>query len=287
MSEMHSVTILNRGKNWADLLLRQVHPDAGPFCAGEAYALALLLNEAYDFDESYNRRPSSPLGEQFAFDESYDPNKLANRARQFVKSVQVYKAVNLPFDERASHAAVDKRVLARGIARASDEWQEAWDDEWREWWLRPDGPPRAWYRIAVTDPRWVQHLEPGKSFDTSASSAQGPWVETNVDSPIKRPADALVAEDRVDFPLSHVPRRKRDMDLALVRSLAISGEPLAGEALERALADHRMFLDSGGTGGSGICSRSPVCPCASMRARPAARARSSSFATRRSHRILH
>ncbi|MGC4119845.1 MAG: pentapeptide repeat-containing protein [Myxococcales bacterium] len=249
MSEMYDVTVVNRGQTWVDLRVRQVHPDAGRVSESKGFALQLLLVEAYRFNESYDRVPNGPLGEAIGFDQSYDAETCDELAETYVKSSHAYKAVNVPFDEQASHAAVDQRVLARGIARDSEGWADAWQDEWREWWHRPDGPPYVTLRVEVTDPRWVAHLQPGKCFDTAAWAPSGPSVDEDRDEKPGFPADAILPAALVDFPLAGVPRGERSMDPQLVLRMAGAAQPLQGAALEEAARAHAEFLGSGGRDG--------------------------------------
>ncbi len=249
MSEMYDVTVVNRGSTWVDLEVRQVHPDAGRVSESRGFALQLILVEAYRFDDQYHRVPNGPLGEAVEFDTSYDAEAVEEFADTYVKSSHAYHAVNVPFVEEAAHAAVDERVLARGIGKGSEGWEDAWQDEWREWWQRPDGPPYVTLRVEVTDPRWIAHLQPGRTFDTAAWAPEGPYVDGNRDEQPGFPADALVPAERIDFALSHVPRGERSMDPNLVQSLAFAGEALQGAALEEAARAHAEFLESGGRGG--------------------------------------
>lgn len=249
MSEMYDVTVVNRGKTWVDLKVRQVHPDAGLVSESKGFALQLVLVEAYQFDDKYERIPNGPLGEAVEFDKSYDAEAVEELADTYVKSSHAYRALNVPFVEKAAHAAVDEKVLARGIQKDSDEWEDAWQDEWREWWQRPDGPPYVTLRVEVADPKWIEHLEPGKTFDTAAWAPDGPYVDGNRDEKPGFPADARVPAHLVDFPLASVPRGERSMDPNLVQSLASAAEALQGAALEEAAKAHAEFLESGGRDG--------------------------------------
>lgn len=70
-SDLFDVTILNCGSAWVDFLVRQTHPDAGLIPASGCFALQLILETAYGFDERYNRVPTSPIGELIPFEKSY------------------------------------------------------------------------------------------------------------------------------------------------------------------------------------------------------------------------
>ncbi|MDP1828919.1 MAG: pentapeptide repeat-containing protein [Archangium sp.] len=249
MSELYTVDVLNRGVQWVDLRVTQCHPDAGSFPESPGFALQLLLDQAYQFDDSYQRVPAGPLGEAVPVDDFYDAELAVERAKQFIDSVQIYKVINAPFVEKDAHAWVDRKVLARGIARDSEEWESAWQDHWREYWLAVDGPPVAHYRVKVKEPKWVEHLQPGKHFDSAGYCPEGPWVAENRDTQLATPGDAVVPADRLDFPLCQVPRGETAMNHELIRSLTKNAAALEGAALAEAVAAHELFVKSGGAGG--------------------------------------
>lgn len=245
MSDLWDIDILNRGKDWVDLKVTLHHPDAGPFPESPGFALQLLLIPAFGWDSSGNRRAPSPLSSEFSEDNYYDAEECADRAKKFVRSVQVYKASNVPFVEKQVHAGVDKRVIERGIARDSDDWESAWENEWRAYWSDPARVPSATYRISVTAPKWLDHIEPGMRFDSASWCPNGPWVNKPRTKTLETPPDAWVKPWLVDFPLSDKPRGTRQMDPQLIESLAASGTPLKGQELATAVAQHKLFLDAG------------------------------------------
>lgn len=250
MSDMWSVEVVNRGERWVDLCVRQRHPDAGAMPEDKQFALSLLLNEAYGYDDKWQRRATSPLGEQFPIDRYWDAEVVAQRQDEFIESVRIYRQVNAPFNEKAAHAAVDRKVLEKGIERDGDDWEDEWTSEWNAWWAADDGPPIATYRIVVTDPRWLAHLTLGQSFDSAAYCLSGERLGENRDEAPPLPADARARPGLSDFPMAQVPRGERSMNPELIAGLAASSEPLAGAGLAAAVAAHREFLASGGRGGA-------------------------------------
>ncbi len=245
MSDLWDVDILNRGQSWVDLKVTLHHPDAGPFPESPGFALQLLLIPAFGWDSSGNRRAPSPLSSEWSEDNYYDAEECSDRAKQFVRSVKIYRAVNVPFIEKQVHEGIDKRVLARGIARDSDDWESEWEREWRAYWSDPGRVPSATYRIEVTDPRFLSHIEPGMRFDSASWCPTGPWLKTKRNLTLPTPPDAWLAPWLIDFPLADKPRGVRQMDPKLIESLAASGPSLAGQELAAALAQHKQFLDAG------------------------------------------
>lgn len=244
MSSLWDVSILNRGAAWVDLQVTLEHPDAGSFPASAGFALQLLLVPAYGFDASYNRLATAPLGQEFATDEYYDAERVSRRAHAYIKSVRIYKAAHVPFVERRVHADIDKRVLQQGIQKDSPDWQAAWDDQWRAYWLDPERVPYALYRIEVKDPRWIEHIHPGQSFDTAAWCPTGPYVQKPRSIKLTLPEDAVVKPWLQAFPLSETPRKERQMDAPMIERLASLSTALTGKELATALAQHRQFLDA-------------------------------------------
>jgi hypothetical protein len=96
----------------------------------------------------------------------------------------IYKACNLPWDEGEAHHHVDQQVLAMGIDRNSENWNAAWQDQWRNFWADKNNLPWAMYRIWTTDPKWLEHMSPGMTYNSAAFSPKGPYVEERRELPI-------------------------------------------------------------------------------------------------------
>lgn len=248
-TDLFDVTVLNRGNDWVDFLIRVAYLDAGHIPASGCFALQLILEKAYEFDSNYDRVPASPIGELVAYEKSYQPDDVIHFVDEYVKSVRVYQAANTGHDEDYARATVDEMVRALGIKEDTEEWDDAWDAAWGAWSARPDGRPRAILRVEVTDPRWVAHLEPGTSHGTTSFDHWGPYVQEDCADEPEQLADAIVPWALVDFPLATVPRGERDMEHDMIRELALAGEALEGARLEEAAHAHAAFLESGGGGG--------------------------------------
>lgn len=53
MSTLWKITVMEKKDDYIDLLAKFSHPDAGPFPQDKNFALQLLINEAYGFDEKF------------------------------------------------------------------------------------------------------------------------------------------------------------------------------------------------------------------------------------------
>ncbi len=83
---MFRISVVNRGKSWVDLGLQQTHPDATAVSEDKGFALMLLL----DCDEDGQAALLGELGDRF------DTEELDRRAGDFIRSVRVYRAANVP-----------------------------------------------------------------------------------------------------------------------------------------------------------------------------------------------
>ena len=112
-----------------ELTLVTVHPHAGPFGTGDAFALRLLFDTAYRFDAHMNYSGTSPLGEAVTFDQTESESWMREHASRFVAAVTV-EPPDLP-DEV------------------------------------PTGT-EAHYEIEVTDAKWLEHLSKGQTWTSAA-----------------------------------------------------------------------------------------------------------------------
>lgn len=250
MSELWDVEIINKGKNWVDFKVRLCHPDAGPFPEAKGFALLLLLEMAYEYDENHNYVPKCPLGGEFTSDQFYDAEYVAKRAEDYIASVQIYRIVNAPFNEEETHRLMDDQVLKQGINRIDPEWQNTWHECWIDFWDDPGNLPEASYRVVVTDPKWIEQVEPGAVFDTAAWSPEGPYRDENLVVEIGTPPDAIVRGQLIDFPFSHQPGSERDMDLEFIENMDDEETEADGFDLMAMIEEHGKFLRSGGANGS-------------------------------------
>jgi hypothetical protein len=138
----------------------------------------LLLDEAHvcEWNGSTSRAlPTGPLGEAVDRSAAGDWDFLVQNARRFVRSVEKLDAAHEPFDEAATRLLIDREVEAAGLRRDTPEWEPRWIEAWRLFWKNPSRPPHATLRVAVTAPRWLEHLRPGQRWD---SAAYGPTSMT-------------------------------------------------------------------------------------------------------------
>jgi hypothetical protein len=113
------------------LSLESVHPDAGPFGTDDVFALRLLHDTAFEFDAQLNYKGTSPLGEAVTYDELEDEEWAHENASKYVSAVDV-EPDDLP-----------EEVPTGTVAE---------------------------YDIEVTDPRWLEHLETGQTWNSAAFS---------------------------------------------------------------------------------------------------------------------
>eukprot|EP01040_Poterioochromonas_malhamensis_P009715 gene9715-10553_t len=176
MGPLWNVRVIKKGHRWIDLEVSMCHPHAGDFAEDPVFALLLLTAQAYAFDKNYRRIPASPLGEAIHFDDSYLPNTVKARVSEFVEKVVIYDTQNVPFDEDEQREKIDQQVIADGIERDTDEWEDVWQDYWSNLWADKYQLPNAKYRIYVTDDKWISHMESDDAYDTPAFSEDGPWI---------------------------------------------------------------------------------------------------------------
>ncbi len=56
---------------------------------------------------------------------------LESQTSEFVEMMVVYETENVPFDEDEEHKKI---VIAEGIERDTDEWEDAWESYWSNLW---------------------------------------------------------------------------------------------------------------------------------------------------------
>lgn len=248
MSDYFDARVLNRGATWIDLVLRVCHPDAPRMSESRGFALRTLLGLVHESEHSSEL--DTPLANELDMEDACDPEACAEEADDYIASVRVYRATNLPFSEEALQQHCDAVAASKGFAPGSDGFVQAQREARESWWASVDGPPHYFVRIEVTDACWIATMEPGMKWRFAASCYDGPWVTENRDEPIDVPTDAVVPPQLVDFRFALRPRRDSDIDHLGTRSLLSSTAGLASDALEQALAAHRAFLESGGRDGN-------------------------------------
>jgi hypothetical protein len=250
MSSMWNVKVLNKGSKWIDLYVEFAHPDAGDFPENNTFALQLLTQAAYGFDDNYNYIAESPLGEAIPHEQSYQPFDLEPRVSEFVEKTVIYEARNLPWDESAAHEKMDELCKAEGLSPEDNNWEDRWHDHWRDFWADPNNLPWAKYRVWVTDDQWIEHLKVGQSFDTAAYAEQGPWIGEDRLIELEEPEDGTARQGVPGFKDSEIPPRDSVMNHDLICGLASSGGAMPEDELQVLLEQHQAFLAGDGAGGS-------------------------------------
>ncbi len=176
MSELWLAKILKKEGNKVEIRISPIHPDAGNFSAHPDFLMQFLTRTAYKFDENYHRVPICPLGKFIPFEKSYLPEDLSPYTEKVIKEVIVKDKKNVPWDFEKMVEEYQIKLRAKGIKEGSDEWEEAMDDFYDDIW-DSEKTPQVVYEVIVSDPKWIEHLEEGMSFDSAAYSQGGPWIE--------------------------------------------------------------------------------------------------------------
>jgi len=168
MSALWNAEVLSKQRAAVDVRLRQVHPDSGAFEHGKVFALRLIYDEAYGYGPELARESRGPLGDALSLDQTLDAAYMKAHADRFVQRVEVFDVSGPPLDFDTAHAQVDREVSAMGIDREEPAWEATWETAWNEVWRDVTRLPAATYRIEVTDPRWLEHLAPGQTWESTA-----------------------------------------------------------------------------------------------------------------------
>jgi hypothetical protein len=131
MSELFEVEVDELRGTHIGLRLVTVHPDAGPFGTDDVFALRVLFDTAFDYDEDMNYSGTSPLGRAMTFDQALQGSWMREHASRFVAAVTV-EPPDLPEEV-------------------------------------PTGT-EAHYDIEVTDAKWLEHLSKGQTWTSAAYS---------------------------------------------------------------------------------------------------------------------
>ncbi len=180
MSELWLAKIQKKEGNKVEIKISPTHPDAGNFPLNKEFLMLFLTQEAYQFDDNFNRIPASPLGELIPFDSSYFPDSVAPYIDQVVEEVSLIEKQNVPWDMDKLIAEFEGELRAQGIEEGSDAWQEAIEEFHSDIWDDSEKVPYVVYEVVVTDPKWIEHLSEGMSFDSTAYSYNGPWIGIDV-----------------------------------------------------------------------------------------------------------
>jgi hypothetical protein len=131
MSTLFNVEVDDVSGKTAKLRLTSVHPDAGPFGKDDVFALRVLYDTAYEFTEPFESKGLCPLGDAITYKQVGDEDYAGEHASDFIDSVEVEP------DDLPDQVPVDTE---------------------------------AHYTIKATDAKWLEHLEPGKTWRSAAYS---------------------------------------------------------------------------------------------------------------------
>jgi hypothetical protein len=139
----YTVKVIRVDGGDVELAVTPEQPDAEPFALDHGFAVGLLLSAAHRlrWDEANDRNirePAGPLGREL------DPESI---------------------DVLAVGGGQPERFVSRVRVTHVAPWP----------WHYGDSEPTATYCIGVTDPRWLAHLEAGRTYVSYAYSEVGPF----------------------------------------------------------------------------------------------------------------
>ncbi len=178
-SELWKIKILDKSEKTIRLKVYTVHPDAGEVSLHKDFALLLLTEEAYKFDENGKQVPRCSLGELIPFGESYHPENVAPYSDKVIQNVTAIEAGNIPWDYHTMIEEKEDELEAQGVEEGSDEWNRQINAYWNELHRTLEKFPYVILNIEVTDPKWIEHLDIGTTFYSAAYANDGPWVVEN------------------------------------------------------------------------------------------------------------
>jgi hypothetical protein len=135
-TSLYDINVLE--KNELDVKLRVIvtYQDMNDAGDDEDFFLQILWDEA---DTRFGG--GGPLGDAISVDQILDEEFRWEHAGEYIAGVERLREHGVPADENPAYDA------------------EPWDYEQLTW---------AEFRVTVTDPRWIAHLTPGMSWDTTS-----------------------------------------------------------------------------------------------------------------------
>lgn len=168
MPGLWQARVIDLAGDTARIEVRQAHPDAGAFPDSHAFALRLLHEQAWSFDDSFSYRGDAPLGENVDNKQVYDEAWLAANVHRFIAGVTSEGDAGT-IDERAAvRATADRLGLSTDLDELSDDERARFDEAYEAFWQDPTAMPARTYRITVTEPRFLAHLKPGTTWSSAA-----------------------------------------------------------------------------------------------------------------------
>lgn len=168
MAGLWNVEVLEKGRDWVTVELRQAHPDAGEFPESRAFALRLLHEQAWDLDGDFKYRPRSPLGTACNSKQVLDEAWVDANVDRFIDEIVATDKTATVLDEATAERRVADQLGLGDIGQLTDEERERFDDAYQKLWKDPSKMPGRRYRIKVTDPAFLSHLAPGARWSSAA-----------------------------------------------------------------------------------------------------------------------
>jgi hypothetical protein len=169
MSALWDVEVIRIEDRKVDLLVGFRHPDAGPFSTAPQFALRLLYDQAWKYDDQFRSIAAGELAETISPAEIEDDNWLTNNVQNYIVSVTLSDVKRVPFDEEVTQELINQQVQTQGISPTNkSEWQRAWNSCWEAFWQDTSNLPVATYTVIVTDAKWLSHLTLNQRWDSAA-----------------------------------------------------------------------------------------------------------------------
>ena len=131
MSTLWNVEVLELEGATVKLRIVCAHPDAGRFKADKVFALRVLHEPSTEFDDDFQTVGVGPLGDAVDDDRLLSESWAEEHAPEYIASVKVEP------DDLPNEVPVDTV---------------------------------ATYEIKTTDPKWLEHLDPGQQWRSAAFS---------------------------------------------------------------------------------------------------------------------
>lgn len=167
MATLWNVEVLGLSGANVELGVRVAHPDAGPFPRSPVFALRVLHEDSQAVGDDFEDIPKGPLGE-LSGDDVRDEDWAAEHVASYVRSVEVRVEGPAFMDDKTARQRVAQTLLGAGLSPGEARWEAAFDAEWRRFWSEPAGLPLAIYKVEMTDPKWLAHLEVGARWRSAA-----------------------------------------------------------------------------------------------------------------------
>jgi hypothetical protein len=131
MSTLWNVEVLELDGSTVKLRIVSAHPDAGRFATDKVFALRVLHEPSTEFNDDFETVGIGPLGDAVDEDDLLSESWAKENAPTYIASVRVTP------DDLPEQVPVDTV---------------------------------ATYEIEVTDPKWLEHLEPAQQWRSAAFS---------------------------------------------------------------------------------------------------------------------